>query len=58
MEWLGHAVAMGYRNANQLRIESAFDSLRDREDFKKLMKELDATAPKTPEVARPPLEKK
>jgi tetratricopeptide (TPR) repeat protein len=58
MERLGRAVAKGYRNVNAIRIESAFDSLRNREDFKKLMKELQATAPKTPEVAPPPPEKK
>jgi len=37
MEWLGRAAAMGYRNANQLRIESALDPLRDRPDFRVLM---------------------
>jgi eukaryotic-like serine/threonine-protein kinase len=58
MECLRSAVAMGYRNANELQIDSAFDSLRNREDFKKLMKELEATAPKTPQMAQPPPEKK
>jgi hypothetical protein len=48
----------GYRNANEIRIESALDPLRAREDFKKLMEELEATAPKTTEVATPSLEKK
>jgi hypothetical protein len=41
MEWLRRAVANGYRNTNQLRIESALDSLRNRPDFKKLMAELE-----------------
>ena len=45
MEWLGRAVAMGYRNTNQLRIESALDPLRNRPDFKKLMAELEKNAP-------------
>ncbi len=45
MEWLGRAVANGYRNTNQLRIESALDPLRDRPDFKKLMTELEKNAP-------------
>jgi len=40
MEWLGRAVAMGYRNANALRIERALDPLRSREDFRLLMTEL------------------
>ena len=41
MEWLGRAVAMGYRNTNQIRIESALDPLRNRPDFKKLTAELE-----------------
>ena len=45
MEWLGRAVANGYRNANELRIESALDPLRDRPDFKKLMAELEKNSP-------------
>ncbi len=40
MDYLCRAVAVGYRNANQLRIESALDPLRDRADFNKLMAEL------------------
>jgi serine/threonine-protein kinase len=50
MEWLGRAVAMGYGNVNELRIESALDSLRSREDFKKLMKQLEEKAAKGQEV--------
>ncbi len=45
MEWLDRAVASGYRNTNQLRIESALDPLRDRPDFKKLMAELEKNSP-------------
>ena len=41
MECLRRAVASGYRNTNELRIESALDPLRDRPDFKKLMAELE-----------------
>jgi hypothetical protein len=41
MESLIRAVAYGYRNANEIRIESAFDPLRNRPDFKKLMAELE-----------------
>ncbi len=45
MDCLGQAVANGYRNANELRIESALDPLRDRADFKKLMAELAKNIP-------------
>jgi eukaryotic-like serine/threonine-protein kinase len=45
MEWLGRAVANGYRNTNQLRIESALDPLRNRPDYKKLVAELEKNAP-------------
>lgn len=41
MEWLRRALAAGYRNANEIRIDSALDPLRDRADFKKLMVELE-----------------
>jgi hypothetical protein len=37
MEWVRRAVAMGYRIANELRIESALDALRSRADFRLLM---------------------
>jgi hypothetical protein len=45
MEWLGRAIANGFRNTNQLRIELALDSLRNRADFKKLVAELEKSAP-------------
>ncbi len=45
MEWLGRAVAVDYRNANQMRLESALDPLRDRADFKKLIAELEKNSP-------------
>ena len=45
MECLGQAIANGFRNANQLRIESALDPLRNRPDFKKLMAELEKNSP-------------
>jgi hypothetical protein len=48
---------MGYRNANEFRIESSLDPLRGREDFKKLMKKLQSRAPKSSEVAPGPQEK-
>jgi hypothetical protein len=40
MEWLRRAVAMGYRNVDELRIESALDPLRSRDDFRLLMMDL------------------
>ena len=48
MEWLHRAVAMGYRNANEIRIESALDPLRKREDFKKLLEEVEKKSPAKP----------
>jgi hypothetical protein len=42
MELLTRAVAVGIRNVNEFRIESALDPLRARPDFKKLMAELEA----------------
>ena len=45
MEWLGRAVANGFRNTNLLRVESALDPLRDRAEFKKLMAELEKNTP-------------
>jgi serine/threonine-protein kinase len=40
VEWLGQSVAMGYRNANEIRIESALDPLRSRDDFRLVMMDL------------------
>jgi hypothetical protein len=40
MESLVRAVAAGYRNANEIRIESALDPLRSRDDFRLLMMDL------------------
>jgi tetratricopeptide (TPR) repeat protein len=40
MDCLRRAVAMGYRNANAIRIEPALDTLRSREDFKLLMRDV------------------
>ena len=45
IEWLGRAVANGFRNSNQIRVESALNPLRDRADFKKLMAELEKNTP-------------
>jgi hypothetical protein len=40
IEPLLRAVAAGYRNANEIRIESALDLLRGRGDFKLMMMDL------------------
>ena len=40
MEWLRRAVGVGYRNANEVRIESALDPLRSRDDFRLIMMDL------------------
>jgi hypothetical protein len=40
MEALRQVIAMGYRNPNYLRNDSALDPLRDRDDFKLLMMDL------------------
>ncbi len=45
MECLGGAVANGYRDANELRIEPSLGSLRNRPDFKKLMAKLEKKTP-------------
>ncbi len=46
MQWLHRMVARGGRNSNLLRIESALDPLRSREDFQLLM--LDVAFPAEP----------
>jgi tetratricopeptide (TPR) repeat protein len=58
MECLGRTVAKGYRNTNQIRIESAFDSIRGRADFQKLIAELNPKAQPSQELAPMPREKK
>lgn len=45
IECLTRAVVRGYRNTNELRIESALDLLRNRPDFKNLMVELEKKSP-------------
>jgi serine/threonine protein kinase/tetratricopeptide (TPR) repeat protein len=48
MALLQQAVKAGFRDAGLLTKERAFDSLRDRDDFKKLMMELNAKGPGKP----------
>jgi hypothetical protein len=40
MRWPRRAVGTGYRNANEVRIESALDPLRPRDDFRLIMMDL------------------
>ena len=40
MAWLRRAVALGYRNPDAYRTESALDPLRNRADFRLLMMDL------------------
>jgi hypothetical protein len=49
MASLRKAVDAGYRNAADLRTDSALGALRKREDFKKLVEELEKPAPAKPE---------
>jgi eukaryotic-like serine/threonine-protein kinase len=44
VSWLRKAVTAGYSNPDAFRIESALDPLRGREDFKKLVAELEMKA--------------
>jgi hypothetical protein len=48
MALLRKAVDLGFRNAAFFRTDTALDSLRDRDDFKKLLAELDRKAPAEP----------
>ena len=44
VSWLRKAVTAGFGNPDAFRVESALDPLRGREDFKKLVAELEAKA--------------
>jgi eukaryotic-like serine/threonine-protein kinase len=49
MKWLQKSVAAGYTNSAQLARDKALDSLRDRDDFKLLLAEMEAIQTKGPE---------
>ena len=53
MQWLTLACAAGYRDAAHMKRDPDLDPLREREDFKKLIAELEKKFP-PPEVAPPP----
>jgi non-specific serine/threonine protein kinase/serine/threonine-protein kinase len=42
MDWLRKATAAGYKNSAHIKKDKDLDALRDREDFKKLLSELEA----------------
>jgi hypothetical protein len=48
MAALRKALGMGFRNAAAFRTEPALDPLRQREDFQKLLAELEQDAPARP----------
>jgi hypothetical protein len=49
MVWLHKAVAAGWTNAAHMRKDTDLDFLRDREDFQKLLADLEAKSPPTPQ---------
>ena len=42
MAWLHKAVAAGFKDAEHMKKDKDLDALREREDFKKLLAELEA----------------
>ncbi|HTU88894.1 MAG TPA: tetratricopeptide repeat protein [Gemmataceae bacterium] len=46
MTWLQKAVAAGYKDAEHMKVDTDLDALRDREDFRKLLAELEAGKPR------------
>jgi hypothetical protein len=54
MAWLQKAVAVGWRDAAHMKKDTDLDFLRDRDDFKKLLVDLEAKSPRKKEPAPPP----
>ena len=46
MAWLKQAVAAGYNDAEHMKTDADLDALRDREDFQKLLADLEANKEK------------
>lgn len=44
MDWLKQAVAAGFKDVAHMKQDTDLDALRDRDDFKKLIAELEAKA--------------
>ncbi len=59
MESLQTAVKAGYKNAAHMKTDTDLDPLRGRDDFRKILTDLEAKAAKPPlEIAPKPREKK
>jgi hypothetical protein len=58
MAWLKKAVAVGYSDAAHMKKDADLDLLRDREDFQKLLADLEAKTPPRREIAPMPRENK
>ena len=54
MNWLRQAVAAGYKNVAHMKKDTDLDPLREREDFKKLLAELEKKFPPKKESVPPP----
>jgi hypothetical protein len=48
MSWLKQAVAAGDKDLSKIGSDKDLDTLRTRDDFKKLVAELESTKPKSP----------
>jgi eukaryotic-like serine/threonine-protein kinase len=58
LQWLTKSVAAGYKDAAHMKKDTDLDFLRDRDDFKALLAELEAKSPPKTDTAVPPQEKK
>jgi tetratricopeptide (TPR) repeat protein len=54
MQWLHKAVQAGYKNVAYFKEDTDLDALRDRDDFKKLLADLEAKFPPMKETLPPP----
>ncbi len=54
MQWLHKAVQAGYKDAANMKKDTDLDPLRDREDFKKLLADVEAKFPPKKETLPPP----
>ncbi len=54
MEWLRKAVAAGYHDVENMRRDPDLDALRERDDFKSLLAELEMKSPMSPNNPQPP----
>jgi tetratricopeptide (TPR) repeat protein len=57
MDWLKRAVAAGFTNVGHMKKDNDLDALRDRDDFKKLMAELEAARAQPPKPEPRPADK-